>query len=173
VFLTWRLWGSVAARHGYAGYPTPGHAFVAADRELDLASSGPGWLEDPSVAEIIAEAIQAGEHTRQYYELLAWVVMPHHVHMLILPKVPIAKLMRWLKGSTARHANQHLARTGQPFWRDESYDHYVRSRDELGRIAAYIERNPVSVGLVDSPELWRWSSHAENSGRRIACLTLK
>jgi hypothetical protein len=26
--------------------------------------------------------------------------------------------MRWLKGSTARRANQILGRTGQPFWQD-------------------------------------------------------
>ena len=161
VFLTWRLWGSVPAQHGPAKYLTPGHAFLAADRALDRSPSGPRWLADPRVADLVAGAIQAGKHTRHYYELLAWSIMPNHVHMLILPKVPVAKLMWWLKGSTARQANQLLSRTGRPFWRDESYDHYVRTRSELGRIAAYIERNPVSAGLVDSGELWRWSSAAK------------
>jgi len=51
------------------------------------------------------------------------VVMPNHVHLLILPQVPVAQLMRWLKGSTAREANRILGRTGQPFWQDESWDH--------------------------------------------------
>jgi putative transposase len=53
--------------------------------------------------------------------------MPNHVHLLILPKVPVPILMRWLKGSTARSANLLLGRTGQPFWQDESYDHYARN----------------------------------------------
>ena len=74
--------------------------------------------------------------------------------MLILPKITVAKTMRWLKGSTARRANQLLERTGQPFWQDESYDHWVSSRKEFDRITAYIEENPTSAGLMD----WPWTS---------------
>jgi putative transposase len=84
--------------------------------------------------------------------------MPNHVHLLILPQVPVPVLMRWLKGSTARSANRILGRTGQPFWQDESYDHYLRSSTPIERTIAYIEGNPVSAGLVDSAECWRWSS---------------
>ena len=65
--------------------------------------------------------------------------------------------MRWLKGSTARAANQLLGRTGQGFWQDESFDHYVRSALELERTILYIEENPVSAGFVDSADHWRWS----------------
>jgi hypothetical protein len=83
-------------------------------------------------------------------------VMPNHVHLLVLPLVPIPVLMRWLKGSTARGANRILRRTGRPFWQDESYDHYLRGAPD--RTIAYIEGNPVSAGLVTSAELWPWSS---------------
>ena len=84
--------------------------------------------------------------------------MPNHVHLLILPRITVAKIMRWRKGSTARRANQLLERTGLPFWQDESYDHWVRSRQEFSRIIAYIEENPVSAGLVNWPgavEIWQ------------------
>jgi REP element-mobilizing transposase RayT len=84
--------------------------------------------------------------------------MPNHVHLLILPKVPVHKITRWLKGSTARRANQLLDRTGLSFWQDESYDHWVRSPKELDQIIAYIEENPISAGLVASMDLWPWSS---------------
>ena len=80
--------------------------------------------------------------------------MPNHVQLLILPRIAVSKIMRWLKGSTARKANQLLERTGLPFWQDESYDHWVRSRKEFERIIAYIEENPASAGLVG----WLWSS---------------
>ena len=139
-------------------YPTPGHAFVAQDRALDRYSSGPLWLTDPRIADLVAHAIVIGDRERQFYELCAWVVMPNHVHMLVLPKVSVAVLMRWLKGSTARSANRILSRTGQPFWQDESYDHYLRNSSRVGRTIAYIEENPVSAGLVCSAECWRWSS---------------
>jgi len=139
-------------------YRTAGHAFVAQDRALDRCSSGPLWLRHPRVADLLAHAILIGENERQYYELGAWVIMPNHVHLLILPKVPVAVLMRWLKGSTARSANRILGRTGQPFWQDESYDHYLRRSSQIGRTAAYIEQNPVSAGLVRCAECWPWSS---------------
>jgi type I restriction enzyme R subunit/putative DNA methylase len=84
--------------------------------------------------------------------------MPNHVHLLILPQVSVPVLMRWLKGSTAREANRILGRTGQPFWQDESWDHYLRNSDQLNRTVAYIEGNPVSAGLVGLAELWPWSS---------------
>ena len=86
--------------------------------------------------------------------------MPNHVHLLILPKVAVSGITRWLKGSTARRANQLLGRTGLSFWQDESYDHWVRTPKELDRITGYIEDNPVSAGLVGSIDLWPWSSAA-------------
>jgi type I restriction enzyme R subunit len=46
----------------------------------------------------------------------------------------------------------------QPFWQDESYDHWVRGPEELEKIVSYIEENPVAAGLVERVEDWRWSS---------------
>ena len=102
----------------------------------------------------------AGDQERAFYELAAWVIMPNHVHLLILPKVAVPEITRWLKGSTARRANRLLGRTGLPFWQDESYDHWVRNPKEFDRITGYIEDNPVSAGLVGSMDLWPWSSAA-------------
>ncbi len=90
--------------------------------------------------------------------------MPNHVHLLIVPKVEVPVLMRWLKGSTARRANLILGRTGQPFWQDESYDHYLRNGKSVLRTVEYIERNPVSAGLARSVEEWRWSSAGWGEG---------
>jgi REP element-mobilizing transposase RayT len=135
LFLTWRLWVSLPRQANSVTYSTPGQAFVAQDR-----------------------ALHQQQEERQFYHLCAWAVMPNHVHLLILPKGKGAVLMRWLKGSTARHANQILGRTGQPFWQDESYDHSLRHPRQIGRTTAYIEQNPVCAGLVRSAEDWPWSS---------------
>ena len=160
LFLTWRLWGSLPAKvdaHPSA-YPTSGHSFVAQDRVLDRDATGPLWLKHSAIANLVAEAILLGETGRHFYELHAWVVMPNHVHILILPRVPVSVIMRWLKGSTARSANKILGRTGQPFWQDESYDHFLRDSSRIGRTVSYIENNPVSAGLVCCAEKWLWSS---------------
>jgi hypothetical protein len=62
------------------------------------------------------------------------------------------------KNFSARKANAILGLIGQPFWQDESYDHWARSAAELERIVRYIEQNPVAAGLVERAEEWRWSS---------------
>jgi putative transposase len=158
LFLTWRLWGSLPAKADSIIYATPGHAFIAQDRVLDRRTSGPLWLKDHRIANQVSHAILIGDDERHFYQLCAWVVMPNHAHMLILPRVPVPVLMRWLKGSTARSANRILGRTGHPFWQDESHDHYLRNSNQLNRTKAYIEENPVSAGLVCSAEHWPWSS---------------
>jgi REP element-mobilizing transposase RayT len=138
--------------------PVPGTRLWPKDRALDQYSSGPLWLRHPQIADVVAHAIAIGQDERQFYELCAWVVMPNHVHLLILPTVAVATSMRWLKGSTARRANQILGRTGRPFWQDDSYDHYLRDPNRISRTTAYIEQNPVCAGLARSAEDWPWSS---------------
>ena len=159
VFVTWRLWGSLPAqREPTQSYRSQGHAFVASDRVLDRSPTGPRWLQNAAIADLIARTIEIGERERRFYELAAWAVMPNHVPLLFLPKVPVRVILRWLKGSTARRANRLLGRTGQRFWQDESYDHWVRNGREFDRIIPYIEENPVTAGLVASATLWPWSS---------------
>ena len=166
LFITWRLWGSLPAGVDPTGCATDGHAFAACDRVLDRRNSGPLWLKDPHIADLVAHALLIGDGERDFYRLRAWALMPNHVHFLILPVVPVQVLMRWLKGSTARNANLILGRTGKPFWQDESFDHYLRSSSQIDRTIAYIENNPVSAGLVSNADRWPWSS--AGWGRRQA-----
>jgi REP element-mobilizing transposase RayT len=162
LFVTWRLYGSLPVAPLDVIYASPGHAFAAHDRALAQAH-GRLWLSDTRVARQIVEAIRTGESRKEFYELQAWVVMPNHVHMLILPHVALSQITHWIKGRTAREANLLLGRTGEPFWQDESHDHWVRNEREFHRIVAYIEENPVSAGLAARPEDWPWSSAARAS----------
>jgi len=59
------------------------------------------WLSDARVARQVVEAIRAGEG-RKSYELSAWVVMPNHVHLLILPQVALPQITQWIKGRTGQ-----------------------------------------------------------------------
>ena len=158
IFLTWRLWKSLPSYCTGLPGAMAGRAFVMNDRLLDRDTLGPVWLRHPEIARMVAETLQAGDVERHFYELGAWVVMPNHVHVLMLPRTGLPIITRWLKGSTARQANRLLARTGQPFWQDESYDHWVRNEKQLIRIINYIEQNPVTAGLAECAELWPWSS---------------
>jgi len=84
--------------------------------------------------------------------------MPNHVHAVIQPCVEVSKITKSLKGFTAREANLILDRTGERFWQDESYDHWIRNETEWNRIVRYTETNPVAAGLVKTAEDWPWSS---------------
>jgi len=99
-----------------------------------------------------------GEKALAQYLLHAYVVMPNHVHLLITTRFPLSRIMRGIKGVSARDANRILGRHEKAFWQDESYDHWVRDEAEFGKIRFYIEYNPVGAGLVKQPEDWKWSS---------------
>lgn len=163
LFVTWRLAGSLPFTPELLTLkrPTPqspGAAFADFDRQIDHATHGPKWLADPRVARIVKVILLAGERERGFYHLRAWAVMPNHVHVLWNPCVPMPRITRWVKGSTARKANLVLGRTGGIFWQAESFDHWVRNQDELEKIVRYVESNPVTAGLADAPEHWPWSS---------------
>ena len=84
--------------------------------------------------------------------------MVNHVHILIFPSSSLSRITKAVKNFSARQANALLGRSGQPFWQEESYDHWVRSPQELERIVRYIEANPLTAGLVKKIEDWKWSS---------------
>jgi len=62
------------------------------DRFLDTARTGPSWLRMASIASLVVDAIVFGEEQLRQYEVGAFVVMPNHVHVLVIPRISIAQL---------------------------------------------------------------------------------
>ncbi|GMV25995.1 MAG: hypothetical protein AMXMBFR58_20260 [Phycisphaerae bacterium] len=130
-------------------------------------------FSSPSVAWVFVRAM-ASARVRRKFRLIAWVVMPEHIHMIILPPdgEPLAKILAGIKTSVAKHCigrwTEMRARildrladgNGTPrFWqRGGGFDRNIRGTAELCREIRYTHRNPVERGLVDRPEVWRWSS---------------
>src|SRR5579863_4077249 len=175
VFFTWNLHGCVP--QSMVPPPGPlssGEAFVCLDRRLDNLRYGPMYLRRPEVAQIVADGISKGVELG-HYDLGAYVIMPNHVHLLLRSKVSPDRLMKALKGSTARECNRLLGRTGEPFWQKESYDHWFRNDSEFARIRRYIKNNPVKAGLVASPDEYVWSTPCVetslDAARTSACAT--
>jgi REP element-mobilizing transposase RayT len=158
LFLTWRLANSLPTVLLKSRERNAGKAFIMIDRELDKAAYGPTWLRDARIAQLIVESLEFGEQPQEMYRLHSFVVMSNHVHILIRPYIDLPRITKAIKGFTAREANKILRRTGQRFWQDESFDHWVRNEEEFYRIVRYIENNPVKAGLVGCPEDWPWSS---------------
>jgi REP element-mobilizing transposase RayT len=158
LFVTFRLLDSLPGNRVFPpSQLTNGKAFVAMDRILDQAATGPKYLCIPEIADLVVRALREGDQRLGRFQLHSFVVMPNHVHVLVTPLVSATKWLGPLKGFTAHGANLILGRTGNPFWQGESCDHLVRS-DEFDRIRTYIENNPVKAGLVAVPEDFLWSS---------------
>jgi len=160
IFVTWRLYDSLPkgfSEHLRKWSDEPGKQFLNAERLLDAASSGPRWLNDPEIACTTRRAIERGAELG-HYDLRAYVIMPNHVHVLLDPLTPLDKLTKGIKGVSARNANTKLGRVGNPFWQDESFDHWIRSPGEFASVQTYIESNPVKARLCANPQDWHWSS---------------
>jgi putative transposase len=104
------------------------------------------------------------------YELLAWVVMPNHVHLLFkVLAVPMAQLVGAWKGYAAKEANRTLGRDGK-FWQDGYWDTFMRSEEHERRARKYIEANPVKAGLAVTAREWPWGSARFRDDYERLCL---
>ena len=118
---------------------------------------GECWFRKEAVAAIIQNALLF--HHEKLYLLIAWVIMPNHVHFLLrpLPGKHLDKILHSIKSYTAHEANKLMARAGQ-FWQHESFDRYIRNQRHFDAVIRYIENNPVKAGLCRNAEEWRFSS---------------
>jgi REP element-mobilizing transposase RayT len=143
-------------------------------------------LADERLAGIVVNSMFHFAAVRYY--LIAFVVMPSHIHWLFQPRpewvatlptrprkvTPREKIMYSFSRWTANQCHRVLHQRGR-FWQGEPYDHWVRDADEMERIIHYIEANPVKARLVDAPEQWSWSSAAVRHTNRLefGCPLLK
>lgn len=131
------------------------------DDVLDAAASGPQWLREPIIAQLVQDSLH--HLNGKVYDLDTYCLMSNHAHVVFTPLLKdggsyhaLSAIMQSLKGYTAHKANEILKRKRQ-FWQHESYDHVVRDGAELNRIRQYVLQNPVKAGLVAQGDAWQWS----------------
>lgn len=76
------------------------------------------------------------------YDLDEFSVMPNHAHALVKPYAgyDLSEVEHSWKSYTAHKINKKLQRKGT-VWQKESFDHIVRSPEQLERIRRYIREN--------------------------------
>jgi putative transposase len=116
---------------------------------------------------------------RQGFWLLAFVYMPEHLHLLVFPVTPTARIERLLfaiKRPFSYRVKEYLEHTDlallqqltvqeRPgktvfrFWQEgPGYDRNLTSREAVLSVIDYIHNNPVRRGLSVTPDQWKWSS---------------
>jgi putative transposase len=126
-------------------------------------------LREPEAAACVVENWR--HFASQRYDLIAWVVMPNHVHVLIrvYEGVSLGKIVQSWKSYTGRRIRAMMeedgcragARRSQGVRMREYWDRYIRDEQHFESVVRYIHDNPVNAGLVGKAEDWPWSSARE------------
>ena len=91
-------------------------------------------------------------------DIWAYCLMPNHVHLVIVPehKNSLALLFKEAHRRYTRRINFREKWRGH-LWQ-ERFHSFVMDEQHLNATVRYVERNPVSAGLCEKPQDWRWSS---------------
>ena len=120
------------------------------DRYLD-AGRGSCWMTRPEAAKVVAEALTHFDGDR--YGLVAWSVMPNHVHAVFQPwgLHRLEGVLHSWKSFTSRRINKAVGRSGR-VWQPEYFDHLIRGVADLEHAIQYTQGNPQAAGLRN----WTW-----------------
>jgi putative transposase len=103
-------------------------------------------------------ALLAGIVRAKKWRLLAYCLMPNHVHLLIeTPEANLARGMQQLHGLYARLFNDRHGVVGHLF-QGRYGSKVVRDDAQFLAVARYIALNPVDAALCERPDAWPWSS---------------
>ena len=106
------------------------------------------------------------KNSPQFVDIIAYCLMPTHLHLLLKQNVEdgIVKYLTRLLNSYTRYFNLHQHRKG-PLWEGRFKNILVKNDEQLLHLTRYIHLNPVSAGLVNKPEDWKFSSYHEYLGK--------
>ena len=115
------------------------------------------FFATPRARDIFVHVLERARRWYGFY-IVGYVVMPEHVHLLVSEpeRATLALALQMLKQTTSRKLKAVAAEN--PFWQARYYDFNVRSQRKRVEKLRYMHRNPVTRGLVERPEDWRWSS---------------
>jgi REP element-mobilizing transposase RayT len=119
------------------------------------------WVLSEDARKIVLECCLHDNQTK--FDLRVAVVMPDHLHMIFTPLIDrrkmevisLAEIMDAIKGASAHKINRALARRGR-VWQTESFDHVIRSSENLDAKIAHLLENPVRAGLATRWEEYEW-----------------
>jgi putative transposase len=102
--------------------------------------------------------------TEYRWQLLAWVLMSNHYHLLFRTQDTNLSLgMKDLDGDYASDFNERHRRVGHLF-QGRFKSHLVDGETYLLELARYIVLNPVRAHMVEAPGQWIWSSYRATAG---------
>ena len=98
----------------------------------------------------------------------AYCLMPNHVHLLLRPphETSLAKMMHGINISFQHYLNDKTGFVGH-VWQSRYFSAPVEEGDDLWRVSAYIDKNPLRGGLATDPCAYQFSSALAHEQGRI------
>ena len=92
-------------------------------------------------------------------EVFSYCLMKNHYHVcLVTPRGNLSRVMRHVDGLYTQRFNRYHRRDGALF--RGRYKAILVDKDEyLAQVVRYIHLNPITAGVAQQPEQYRWSSH--------------
>ena len=112
------------------------------DDYLDTSKNG-AYLNDDILEYMYDFLIQ---NDKIIYELVSFVVMPNHIHVLFKQIKPISDTVKVLKAKSAKDINALLKKSGK-FWASDYYDKVIRDEKHFEKVYNYIQNNALKAGL--------------------------
>jgi putative transposase len=112
-------------------------------------------FDDSAVARELATQISPYFAVNDF-EVLAYCVMPDHVHLLLEGTSSSADLREAVRVWKQRTGYAWKQRTGSQLWQPGFHDHILREGDDTRMVVRYVLQNPVRAGLVQSAGDYRW-----------------
>jgi REP element-mobilizing transposase RayT len=134
------------------------------------ACHGECVLRRPELAQIVSKSLLHFDVER--YEVVEFVVMPNHVHLLATfadKEAMLAQCESW-KHFTATQINRRLGSSGR-FWQQDAFDHLVRHEAQFERLRQYIAENPGKAEMKAGEYAHYSTPHAprEDKTERTSC----
>ena len=91
--------------------------------------------------------------------LLAYCLMPNHVHLVLWPREDgeVSRWMQWLMTAQVRRHHRRHGSDGH-LWQGRFKAFPIQRDEHLLSVLRYVERNPLRAKLVARAEDWPWSS---------------
>ena len=85
------------------------------------------------------------------FAVLAYCVMPDHVHVLVQGRRHTSDFRRFVKRVKQSTGQRYSHNARRPLWQEDYYDRVLRPEEPEAMVARYIVENPVRAGLVSNP----------------------
>ncbi|MES2595571.1 MAG: glycosyltransferase [Verrucomicrobiota bacterium] len=110
-------------------------------------------LQSPEVRQALEEVLHHSDG--EVYDLLSYVIMPNHVHVLFRLHAgeALEELMKAWKGASSRKIGAVLGEKGR-YWQEGYRDRMIRGPEHLGFVLGYIQRNPKEAKLTAGRFVW-------------------